>query len=107
MQQWRSFWPLSSIIFSLPPLFIHFHSAFISLYCYGLVSGQDFTVICIAWLRNGVLTSREEHKLQVPDFRLSQWLTIDINSALGCLYLVDMRIVADVSEVHGLTVYGR
>jgi hypothetical protein len=53
------------------------------------------------------LSSREEHKLQVADFRLSQWLTTDTNSALGRLYLVDVRIVVDVSEVQGLTLYGR
>lgn len=38
----------------------------------------------------------------ITDFSVSLWLTVDVNSARGCLHRVDVGSVGDVSEVHGL-----
>jgi hypothetical protein len=39
------------------------------------------------------------------DFRLSQWLAVDVNLAFGCLHRVDVSNVADVSDKNSTSIF--
>jgi hypothetical protein len=39
------------------------------------------------------------------DFRLSQWLAVDVNSVLGWLLRVDMSNVASILEVNATCIF--
>jgi hypothetical protein len=41
----------------------------------------------------------------ITDFRLPRWLIIDVNSLLGLLQHAVVGNVADVSEVHALSIF--
>jgi hypothetical protein len=43
--------------------------------------------------------------LTITNFRLSRSVSLDVNSALGCLYLVNIDIIVDVSEIHDATIF--
>jgi hypothetical protein len=42
---------------------------------------------------------------EVTDFRLSLWLTVDINSVLGWLYRLYVSNIADISEAHAASIF--
>lgn len=44
-------------------------------------------------------------EVEVTDFRLSLWLTVDINSVLGWLYRVYVSNIADISEAHAFSIF--